>query len=64
MAVEACTNHMYSGLEGSKRGKEEGEEARKHGMHSGAKCSIVECWFPVTANCFVECICMQRIKYL
>jgi hypothetical protein len=40
-----------------------GNKARKHGTYSGAKCTIVERWFPVNANCFVECIFMQRIKY-
>jgi hypothetical protein len=48
---------MYSDLEGSKSGREEGEEARKFGTYSGAKCSVVKCWFPVTANYFVKCIC-------
>jgi hypothetical protein len=43
LAAEACTNHMYSDLERSKSGREEGEEARKLGAYSGAKCSIVEC---------------------
>jgi hypothetical protein len=32
---------MYSNLEGSKSEKEEGEEAKKLGTYSGAKCSIV-----------------------
>jgi hypothetical protein len=45
-----CTNHMYSDLEGS---RSEREEARKLGTYSGAKCSIVESRFPVTANYFV-----------
>jgi hypothetical protein len=52
---------MYSDLAGSKSGEE--EEARKLGTYSGAKCSIVERWFPVTGNCFVECIIKQIIKY-
>jgi hypothetical protein len=63
MAAEACTNHVYSDLERCKSGRVEGEEARKLGTYSGAKCSIVECWFPVTANCFVKCICKYIIKY-
>jgi hypothetical protein len=40
-----------------------GEETRKHGVYSGAKCSIMEHGFSLNTNCFVECICMQRIKY-
>jgi hypothetical protein len=28
LAAEACTDHMYSDLEGSKSGREEEEEAR------------------------------------
>jgi hypothetical protein len=48
---------MYSDLEGGKSGREEGEEARKLETYSDAKYSTVECWFPVTVNCFVECIC-------
>jgi hypothetical protein len=54
---------MYSDLVGSKSGREEGEEARKLGTYIGAKCSIVERWFPVNANCFEKCICKQIIKY-
>jgi hypothetical protein len=60
LAAEACTNHMYSDLGGSKSGR---EEARKLGAYSGAKCSIVECWFPGTANFYVKCICKQIIEY-
>jgi hypothetical protein len=57
--MEAGTNHMFCGLEGSK------QRVRQQGnrTYSGAKCSIVESWFPVNANCFVKCICTQRIKY-
>jgi hypothetical protein len=44
---------MYSDSAGSKSGRVEGEEASKLGTYSGAKCSIVERWFPVTANCFM-----------
>jgi hypothetical protein len=54
---------MYSDLEESKSGREE-KEARKLGTYRGAKCSIVEHWFPVTENCFVKCICKKIIKYL
>jgi hypothetical protein len=57
MANGACTNHMYCGLDGRGEGG-----ARKQRTYSGAKCSIVERWFAVNANCFVKCICMQRIK--
>jgi hypothetical protein len=41
--------------EGGRRRK----EARKHRTYSGVKCSIVECWFSVNVNCFVQCICTQ-----
>jgi hypothetical protein len=44
-------------------GREDEEEARKLETYSGAKCSIVERWFPVTGNCFVKCIFKQIIKY-
>jgi hypothetical protein len=40
-----------------------GKETRKYEIYSGAKCSIVECWFSVNENCFVKCICIQRITY-
>jgi hypothetical protein len=36
---------------------------RKHGKYSDAKRTIVERWFPVNANGFVECIFMRRIKH-
>jgi hypothetical protein len=39
------------------------EGGRKYRTYSGAKCSIVEHWFSVSANCFVECICTQIINY-
>jgi hypothetical protein len=44
---------MYCGLEGSKEGKEKGGGS-KETVCSGGKCSIVECWFLVNANCFVN----------
>jgi hypothetical protein len=47
---------MHCGLEGSKGWRE--EEPRKYRTYS----SIVECWFPAKMNCFIKCICMQRIK--
>jgi hypothetical protein len=45
--AEACTNHMYCGLEIN-----EGQEARKHRTYSAAKCTIVDYWFSVNENSF------------
>lgn len=57
-------NHMCCGLEESKGRKEGGNEEQTGGIYSDAKCSIVECCFPVNVNCFVRYVLMKEIKYL
>jgi hypothetical protein len=37
------------------------EEARKHRIYSGAKCSTVKCWFSVNAICFVKCFAFNSV---
>jgi hypothetical protein len=37
------------------------EETRKHRIYSGAKFSIVGCWFSLKADSFVKCIYTQSV---
>jgi hypothetical protein len=54
---------MYCTLVGSKGGRQRGKKVRKHRTYSGARCRIVEHWFPVNGNCFVKNIFTRRINY-
>jgi hypothetical protein len=62
LATEARTNHIYCGLEGSK-GAGGGGGSKETWNIQWRQMYILKRWFPVNANCFIKCICMQRIKY-
>jgi hypothetical protein len=60
VAARVCTNDMHCSLEGNNGGG--GGGRRKRRTHNEAICSNAEHWFPVNANCSLECIFTESLK--